>query len=175
MEPCCHPCPAPVLLSTFSSLPKDKDGWSSPLQCDASFSSHPPNSLIPLIIHMTEEQLSEFWQQLLHSRLYPWMGSVISRRGAGACLARGDGKLESAGMPHPCWDVPLAGQYHTGCLTMEVSLAVLHSAQHQENSRGDFFPTLEGTHGHIPRVDVQRSCLRGTHGSCECPGEGHGK
>lgn len=136
MEPCCHPCPAPVLLSTFSSLPKDKDGWSSPLQCDASFSSHPPNSLIPLIIHMTEEQLSEFWQQLLHSRLYPWMGSVISRRGAGACLARGDGKLESAGMPHPCWDVPLAGQYHTGCLTMEVSLAVLHSAQHQENSRG---------------------------------------
>lgn len=84
------PCLAcPSAASTFPSLPKDKqDGWSSPLQGDASFSPHPPNLVKPLVIHMAEEQPSEFWQQLLHSRLHPWMGSVISRRGAWALLGQ---------------------------------------------------------------------------------------
>lgn len=56
----------PVLPSTFPSLPKDKqDGWSSLLQGDASFSSHPP------VIHV-KEQPPEFWQLwLLQSRLHP--------------------------------------------------------------------------------------------------------
>lgn len=118
-----EPWPAPVLSSTFPSLPKDKqDGWCSLLQSDASFSSHPPNLLIPLIIHMTEEQPSESWQQLLHSSLHPWMGSVISRRGA--WVLEGQRRWE-AGVSrksplcyiHAGMDLPRAGQYHTGCLT----------------------------------------------------------
>lgn len=189
MEPCWHSWPAPVLPSTFPSLPKDKqDGWCSLLRGDASFSSYPPNLLIILVIHMTEEQPSEFWQQLLHSSLHPWMGSVISRRGAWGLL--GQRRWEAGGSRksplchvHAGMDLSHAGQYHRGCLTMEVSLAVLYSAQHQENSReeggrklqGDFFPTLEGTHGHIPRGGCAEGCLRGTHGSWECPGEGHDK
>lgn len=88
MEPCCHPCAVPVLPSTFPSLPKDKqDGWSSLLRGDASFSSHPP------VTHVTEEQPSEFWQfWLLHSRLHPSMGSVISRRRAWVLLGQRRGE-----------------------------------------------------------------------------------
>lgn len=48
----------------------------------------------------------------------------------GGCSQR-----EVSSVPHPCWDLSHAGHYHTGCLTMEVSRAVLRSAQHLENSR----------------------------------------
>lgn len=33
---------------------------------------------------------------------------------------------EVSSVPYPCWDLPHAEQYHTGCLIIEVSLAVLH-------------------------------------------------
>lgn len=69
---------------------------------------------------------------------------------------------EISSVPHPCWDLPHAGQYHTGCLTMENSLAVLCNAQHRENSTGgsckeiSFLP-LRAPMDTYPRVDVQRA------------------
>lgn len=71
---------------------------------------------------------------------------------------------EVSSVPYPCWDLPHAEQYHTGCLIIEVSLAVLHSAQHWENSREEegscketaFLP-LRAPMDTYPRVDVQRA------------------
>lgn len=170
MEPCWHSWPAPVLPSILPSLPKGKqDGWCSLLRGDASFSSYPPNLLITLIIHMTEEQPPEFWQQLLHSSLDPWMDSVISRRGTWGLL--GQRRWEAGGSRksllrhiHAGMDLPRAGQYHRGCLTMQLSLAVLCSAQYQESSREEegtcketsFLP-LRTPMNTYPGVDVQRA------------------
>lgn len=82
---------------------------------------------------------------------------------------------EVSSVLHPCWDgsppcwavshrVSNIWAVHTGCLTVEVSLAVLCSAQHQENSRKEegscretsFLP-WRAPMDTYPRVDVQRA------------------
>lgn len=100
---------------------------------------------------------------------------------------------EVSSVLHPCWDgsPPCWAVSHRVSNIWAVSHRVSNSGgvpgcplqcptpgEQQEGGRklqGDFFPTLEGTHGHIPQGGCAEGCLRGTHGSWEYPGEGHGK
>lgn len=114
-------------------------------------------------------------QRLLHSRLHPWPGSITSRRRAWVLLdqRRWEAGVSRRSPPCHAWWAgmsPVPGG-STQALRMEVSQAVLHGAQRSRalhspgeqrgggrRLQGEFFPTLEATHGHIPfEVEVQRA------------------
>lgn len=90
---------------------------------------------------------------------------------------------EVSSAPHPCWN----GSPPCWAVSQRVSnnaavpgcpLQCSIPGEQQgggRNLQGDFFPTLEDTHEHVPWGGRAEGCLRGTHGSWDCPGEGHDK